>query len=83
MIRRRGSVLTEWALVFTLVLAPMIVIGGSLYGWMTSSSILSRVVATAGERFASTGLSTVLRSMGHDVGRSAADRHRRRECKCP
>lgn len=55
MIRRRGSVLTEWALVFTLVLAPMIVIGGSLYGWMTSSSILSRVVATVGERFASTG----------------------------
>ncbi len=35
------------------------------------------------ERFASTGLSAVLRSMGHDVGRSAADRHRRRECKCP
>lgn len=56
MIRRRGAVLTEWALIFTLVLAPMIVIGGSLYGWMTSSSILSRVVATAGERFASTGV---------------------------
>lgn len=55
MIRRRGSVLTEWALVFTLVLAPMIVIGGSLYGSMTSSSLLSRVLATAGERFAASG----------------------------
>lgn len=55
MIRRRGSVLTEWALVFTLVLAPMIVIGGSFYGSMTSSSLLSRVLATAGERFAASG----------------------------
>ena len=55
MIRRRGSVLTEWALIFTLVLAPMIVIGGSFYGAMTSSSLLSRVLADAGERFASSG----------------------------
>jgi hypothetical protein len=54
--RRYGAaVLTEWALVFTLVLAPMIVIGGSLYGWMTSSSLLSKALEAAGEHFTTTG----------------------------
>lgn len=34
------------------------------------------------DRFAGIGLSNAFRQLGHEVGRSAVDRHRRRECKC-
>ena len=53
--RRRGAVLTEWAIVFVLVLVPLIVLGSGLYGWMVQSWSVSRALELAGERYATTG----------------------------
>jgi hypothetical protein len=53
--RRRGAVLTEWAIVFVLVLVPLIVLGSGLYGWMVQSWSAGRALELAGERYATTG----------------------------